>query len=254
MTGDDTVRVDGVSKRLGRTLALDDVSLTLGRGVVGVLGPNGAGKSTLLRLIATVTAPDRGRVAVGGLDAASRPGRVAIRRRLGYLPQEVVLAKGFSVVQLVDYVAILKEVTDRRQRRDAVEHAVHAVGLTDVSNRSIGTLSGGQRRRVALAAAIVGTPTLVVLDEPLAALDPDERDRITGVLQECGRTGTVIVSTHHPDEAAGFCDRLAVLATGRLVFDGTPNDLAARASGIGGDGSPHDGYRYVVATSTGAHP
>jgi ABC-2 type transport system ATP-binding protein len=230
MSAPPVIQLTSLTKRYGSTPAVDDLTWSGGRGVIGLLGPNGAGKSTLLRMLATVLAHDSGEVRVFGLDPAVAGERLAIRRRLGYLPQEAGLYRNFTAYDLVDYVAVLKEITDRPTRRDEVRRVLDDVGLADDMHRRIRTLSGGMQRRVALAAALLGHPDLVVLDEPSAGLDPDQRLRLRAVLSEVGRRGTVLLSTHQTDEVAAFCQRVLVVERGRLLFDGAPGDLAKRAA------------------------
>jgi ABC-2 type transport system ATP-binding protein len=224
------IELRSLTKRYGSTPAVDGLDWAGGRGVIGLLGPNGAGKSTLLRMLATVLTQDSGAIRVFGLDPAVADQRLAIRRRLGYLPQEAGLYRNFSAFDLVDYVAVLKEITDRAARREEVRRVLADVGLTDDMHRRIRSLSGGMQRRVALAAALIGHPDLVVLDEPSAGLDPDQRLRLRTALSDVGRRGTVLLSTHQTDEVAAFCQRVLVLDHGRLLFDGTPRDLASRAA------------------------
>lgn len=226
-----TIEVSGLCKRFERTTALDEVDLDLGPGVVGLLGPNGSGKSTLLRILGTVLAPDAGHVRLLGHDPTTSSGRLAVRRRLGYLPQEPGLYPGFTAFDLVDYVAVLKELTDRDRRREEVRRVLEAVGLTDVMHKKVRKLSGGTRHRVAIAAALLGAPPLLVLDEPGEGLDPEHRLQLRSVLSDAGRTGTVVVSTHQTTEVAALCREVVVLLRGRVRFTGTPAALAAQAEG-----------------------
>jgi ABC-2 type transport system ATP-binding protein len=222
----------GLTRRFGRHVAVDDLDLRIGEGgVVGLLGPNGSGKTTLLRMLATVLSPTEGRIEVFGLDPGRSDERTAIRRRLGYLPQDPVLYAGFTVFDVVDYVAVLKEMTDRAVRHDEVRRTLAAVGLTDAMHKRVRALSGGMRQRVALACALLGAPDLLILDEPASGLDPDQRLQLRSVLSAQGQTGTVLLSTHHTTEVAAFCQRVLVLLDGTIRFDGTPADLARLASG-----------------------
>jgi ABC-2 type transport system ATP-binding protein len=226
-----TVEATGLTKRFGRATAVDAVDLAVGRGVVGLLGPNGAGKTTLLRMLATVLAPDAGGLRLLGRDPAVAHERVEIRRRLGYLPQSPQLYGSFTPLELVDYVAILKEHTDRSWRRTECTRVLEAVGLADRMHRRIRTLSGGMRQRVALAAALVGDPELLLLDEPATGLDPEQRLELRSLLSSTARRGTVLLSTHNTAEVAALCQRVAVMREGRVWFLGTPAELVAVAEG-----------------------
>jgi ABC-2 type transport system ATP-binding protein len=228
MTG---VRVHEVTKAFGRTRALDGVTFSAGVGVTGLLGPNGAGKTTLLRMLATVLAPDGGRIQLLGRNPQDAADRLEIRRRLGYLPQEPGFHRGFTVFEFVDYVAILKELTDRRARHDEVRRVIDAVGLRDVAGRKIRALSGGMRRRVGVAQAILGEPELVVLDEPTAGLDPEQRLRFRDLVSRIGEGRTVLLSTHQTEDVTALCPHVVVVDRGRTVFDGTPAALTGTADG-----------------------
>jgi ABC-2 type transport system ATP-binding protein len=225
------VRVIDVTKSFGRTQALSGVTFSSGDGVTGLLGPNGAGKTTLLRMLATVLAPDGGTLRLLGRDPQDADDRLEIRRRLGYLPQEPGFHRGFTVFEFVDYVAILKELTDRRARHDEVRRVIDLVGLADVADRRIRALSGGMKRRVGVAQAVLGDPELVVLDEPTAGLDPEQRLRFRDLVSRIGEGRTVILSTHQTEDVAALCAHLVVVAGGRVVFDGTPGQLTATARG-----------------------
>lgn len=227
-----TISIQGVTKRFGSTVAVDAVDLDFGPGVTGLLGPNGAGKSTLMRMLATVASPDQGAISIFGHDPTNSGGRLAIRRRLGYQPQEPGFHQHFSCFQFVDYVAILKEWTDRRARHDEVRRVLGLVGLTDVSNRRISRLSGGMKRRLAIAQVLIGRPKLLILDEPTAGLDPEQRLRFREVLGAAAPDATVLLSTHQTDDVAALCGRVVVLLAGRVHFDGRPSELAARATGM----------------------
>jgi len=224
-----TVKLAGVEKRYGRTVALAGVSFDIAPGITGLLGPNGAGKTTLLRIVATVLAPDGGRLRVLGRDPGGAGERLEIRRRLGYMPQEPGFYRNFTAFEFVDYVAILKEMTDRRPRHAEVRRVLELVDLGAVMQRKIKTLSGGMRRRVALAQALLGEPELLVFDEPTAGLDPEQRLRFRQLLSHLAQDRTVVLSTHQTEDVAALCQRVVVMNEGTALFDGTVRDLAELA-------------------------
>ncbi|MEU4172304.1 ABC transporter ATP-binding protein [Streptomyces sp. NPDC026665] len=226
-----TVSASGLSLRFGGTLALDDVSLRLREGVTGLLGPNGAGKTTLLRVLATAVPADRGSFTVLGHDPSGTAGRLEVRRTLGYLPQTPGFHQDFSAFEFVDYVAILKELTDRGARHREVRRVLDSVGLSDVRGKRIKRLSGGMRQRVALAAALVGDPGFLVLDEPTVGLDPEQRMRFRELIAQAGEGRTVLLSTHQTEDVAMLCHRVIVMDAGRIRFEGTPAELTERAAG-----------------------
>lgn len=216
-----TVSASGLTLRFGGTLALDDVSVRLGEGVTGLLGPNGAGKTTLLRVLATAVPADRGSFTVLGHDPGTTAGRMDVRRSLGYLPQTPGFHQDFSAFEFVDYVAILKELTDRTARHREVRRVLEAVALSDVRGKRIKRLSGGMRQRVALAAALVGDPGFLVLDEPTVGLDPEQRMRFRELIAQAGEGRTVLLSTHQTEDVAMLCHQVIVMASGRVRFEGT---------------------------------
>ncbi|WP_439943399.1 ABC transporter ATP-binding protein [Streptomyces sp. BBFR115] len=226
-----TVSASGLSVRYGGTVALDDVGLRLEEGITALLGPNGAGKTTLLRVLATAVPADRGAFTVLGHDPGTVGGRLAVRRALGYLPQNPGFHPDFTAFAFVDYVAILKELTDRAARHREVRRVLEEVDLGDVRGRRIRRLSGGMRQRVALAAALVGDPRFLVLDEPTAGLDPEQRMRFRDLITRTGEGRTVLLSTHQTEDVAMLCHRVIVMAGGRVRFEGTPAELTARAAG-----------------------
>ncbi|MFE2066057.1 ABC transporter ATP-binding protein [Streptomyces sp. NPDC059467] len=226
-----TVSASGLSLRYGGTRALDDVSLRLSPGVTGLLGPNGAGKTTLLRVLATSVPADSGTFTVLGHDPGTSAGRQEARRRLGYLPQTPGFHPDFTAFEFVDYVAILKEMTDRAVRHREVRAVLDGVDLSDVRGKRVKKLSGGMRQRVALAAALIGDPGFLVLDEPTVGLDPEQRMRFRELIAQAGEGRTVLLSTHQTEDVAMLCHRVLVMAGGRILFDGTPAELTARAAG-----------------------
>ncbi len=231
MSSSPTVSLVGVGKGFGSTLALDHVDASFGPGVNGLLGPNGAGKTTMLRILATVIPADEGRLEVLGVDPTTGDGRLGVRRRLGYLPQEPGFHRQFSAFDFVDYVAILKEWGDRKTRHGEVRRVLGLVGLDSVMHKRIGQLSGGMRRRVGIAQALIGRPDLLVLDEPTAGLDPEQRLRFRELLGTEAAGATVLLSTHQTDDVAALCHNVVVLLSGQVRYTGPPAGLAAIAEG-----------------------
>ena len=227
------IELRGVSRRFRGTTVLDDLQLEVMPGVVGLLGPNGAGKTTLLRILATVLGADGGSVRILGRDPEDAAERTEIRRRLGYLPQELGYPRGFTAYRFVDYMAVLKEIEDPAVRRAEVRRVLEDVDLADRAAKSIRTLSGGQRRRVGLAQALLGSPELLVLDEPTTGLDPEQRVSLRTVLAERGRASTVIIATHQTEDVAALCEHVIVLDRGSVSFQGTVSALVAEAQGQG---------------------
>ncbi|MFJ2740300.1 ABC transporter ATP-binding protein [Streptomyces sp. NPDC087440] len=229
----------GLTVRHRRTVALDSVDLDFGPGVHGLLGPNGAGKTSLIRVLATVAAPTSGTVSLLGSDVAGHRERTAARSRLGYLPQEFGYYPGFTVREFVAYVAWLKEM-DAAVVAEAVERAVERVGLADRIDAKVKSLSGGMIRRVGIAQAIVNDPAVLLLDEPTAGLDPEQRVEFRALLREVGTASTVIVSTHLVEDVAAACTEVTLLEAGRIAYRGTPQELSAigdesHPDGDGGD-------------------
>ncbi|NJP93658.1 ABC transporter ATP-binding protein [Nonomuraea sp. FMUSA5-5] len=225
------IQINGLTKTYGGRPALDHLDLTLRTGVTGLLGPNGAGKTTLLRCLATTLAPDSGSVTAFGLDPASPSQRTALRRRLGYLPQDPGFYPHFTAFDLVDYVAILKELTDREHRHAEVRRVLAEVDLTGQARTKVRKLSGGMRQRLALAQALLGEPDLLILDEPTVGLDPEQRMSFRALVSRLGESQAVVLSTHQTEDVAALCERVIVLRGGRAVFDDTPGELARVADG-----------------------
>ncbi|MGQ4418516.1 ABC transporter ATP-binding protein [Streptomyces sp. SAS_269] len=230
-----SILVSGLRVRHRKNVALDGVDLDLGTGVHGLLGPNGAGKTSLIRVLATVARPSAGRMEILGQDTAGHRGRAAIRRRLGYLPQEFGYYPGFTVREFVAYVAWLKEMPAARVPA-AVADAVARVGLADRADAKIRTLSGGMVRRVGIAQAIVNEPSVLLLDEPTAGLDPEQRVEFRELLRELGASATVVVSTHLVEDVAAACTEVTLLDGGRIAYRGTPHSLTLMGETSGGPG------------------
>ncbi len=241
----------GVAKRYGRTTALHPTSLDLQPGVVGLLGPNGAGKTTVLRLLSTALAPTEGRITVAGFDVTgSHTDRIEARRRLGYCPQEVTFPRAMTVFGFVDYIAVLKEWRDTATRHAEVRRVLSLVDLDERTTVKVAKLSGGQRRRLAIAQSLVGAPDLLILDEPTTGLDPEQRASLRGILS--GLAGTVVLSTHQTEDVSALCDRVLVIDAGAIRFDGAVPDLLATAAGQVHLGpTPADGAIQTWKTGTG---
>jgi ABC-2 type transport system ATP-binding protein len=211
------------------TRALDDVSLEIPPGLYGLLGPNGAGKSTLMRCLATLQVPTAGTIRFGDIDVLADP--QALRTRLGYLPQDFGVYPRVSAYEMLDHLAVLKGLTSGPARRETVEALLQQVNLWDVRRKAIAGFSGGMRQRFGIAQALIGNPMLMIVDEPTAGLDPEERNRFNNLLAEIGESKVVILSTHIVDDVTDLCSRMAILVDGRVVSAGTPAALIAGLDG-----------------------
>ena len=241
------VEITGLTRRFGSVTAVAGVDLQAGPGVFGLLGPNGAGKTSLLRMMATAVRPSAGRLRLLGHDPGGYGPRREIRRRLGYLPQNPGYYPGFTVAEYVEYFALLKEVPPARVGA-AVATAIEAVELGDRKKARLRTLSGGMLRRAGIAQAIVNGPELLLLDEPTAGLDPQQRVSFRALLRDLGQRATVVVSTHLVEDVTTACAQVAVMDKGRIVFRGTPDGLIARGDGKDAGDTPIErGYSAVLA-------
>ncbi len=225
------VMIEDVSKRYGAHEALHGITLSLEQGMFGLLGPNGAGKTTLLRILATLLRPTSGRVVMGEFDLGRRVARKAVRACLGYLPQELGLYPDLTGRELLDYIGLLKRLHDRVARRRQIAALLDLVSLAGDADRKIKTYSGGMKRRLGIAQALLGNPQVLVIDEPTAGLDPEERIRLRMLLTRLAEDRIVILSTHVVEDISQTCERLAVLDQGALVFDGLTRQLIEAAAG-----------------------
>lgn len=242
----------------GGTQALTGIDLALPGGMTGLLGANGAGKTTLMRILTGTIRPSTGTITIGGHDLASTAGRSAVKRLLGYLPQELELYPDLTAREFLDYVALLKGIDDKTARRRQIDVLLERVALSQVAGRRVGGYSGGMKRRLGIAQALLGDPRLIIVDEPTAGLDPEERMRFRALLASLGENRTVILSTHILDDVAQTCGQVATLAAGRLVYHGPTVGLSEHATGrtylITTAGPPPVGDHAVVnaqATPTG---
>ncbi len=231
----------------GGVRAIDGIDFQIGKGTFGLLGPNGAGKTTLMRILVTLIQPTSGEVMIGEHRLSDAAGKQAVKKLLGYLPQELGLYPDLSAEEFVDYAAILKGLRDPVARRQRVAEMLEVVGLSGDRSRKLKTFSGGMKRRVGIAQAIVNDPQLIIVDEPTAGLDPEERIRFRNLLAQLGRDRTVLLSTHIVEDIAQTCQKVAVQVKGRIIFTGTPSQLAHQAEGSvwqieqqAGDPAPED--------------
>ncbi len=211
------------------TRALDGVSLTIARGMYGLLGPNGAGKSTLMRTIATLQTATSGAIRFGEIDVVAEPER--LRRTLGYLPQDFGVYPRISAYDMLDHLAVLKGIASPADRKATVETLLQQTNLWDVRKKALSGFSGGMRQRFGIAQALIGNPALIIVDEPTAGLDPEERNRFLNLLAEIGENVVVILSTHIVEDVSDLCPRMAVLVGGRIQLEGAPLELVRDTRG-----------------------
>ena len=218
------LRINNISKTYANGLkALDNVNLTIGKGMFGLLGPNGAGKSSLMRTIAGLQAPDNGEIFLGDLNALTQ--KEELRKVLGYLPQDFGFYPKVNAVELLNHIAILKGISNKSERKEIVEGLLHQTNLFEARKRNVSEYSGGMRQRFGIAQALLGNPKLIIVDEPTAGLDPMERNRFHNLLSEIGENTIVILSTHIVDDVKNLCNRVVVLTSGHIILDGTPKGV-----------------------------
>lgn len=211
------------------TRALDDVSLSIPKGMFGLLGPNGAGKSTLMRSIATLQTPTSGSIRFGDIDVIKDPEQ--LRRVLGYLPQDFGVYPRVSAYDMLDHMAVLKGISNGKDRKQTVEALLNQVNLWPVRGKALAGFSGGMRQRFGIAQALIGNPELIIVDEPTAGLDPEERNRFLNLLAEVGENVVIILSTHIVEDVTDLCPRMAVLAGGKIQLEGAPVELTHALEG-----------------------
>ncbi len=224
------LRISNLSKTYPNGVrALVDVSLDVPRGMFGLLGPNGAGKSTLMRTIATLQEADGGTISLNGIDVLGQ--KEEVRKLLGYLPQEFGIYPRVTAEVMLDHFALLKGLADSRERREVVHALLHQTNLWDVRKRRLGTFSGGMRQRFGIAQALLGNPRLIIVDEPTAGLDPQERNRFLNLLSEIGENVVVILSTHIVGDVSEVCSSMAIISQGRVLLTGQPRQVIAALEG-----------------------
>ena len=236
----------------GGVHALDGIDLTIPSGMYGLLGPNGAGKTTLMRILAGILRPGGGDIFIGEHDGNTEKGRTAIKRMLGYLPQDLGVYPDLTAREFLDYVSILKGLDDRRARQRRVDEMLEIVSLTQVANRKLKAFSGGMKRRIGIAQALLNDPRLLIVDEPTAGLDPEERIRFRNLLSELGGDRSVLLSTHIVEDVAQTCRNLAIMQNGHIIFEGTTLDLVGEARGkvwvVSTRGAKPQGNLTIVST------
>lgn len=246
------IAISGLTKRYGNVQALRGVDLEIGSGMFGLVGPNGAGKTSLMRILAGLLRPSSGTVTVAGHDITTGRGKQAVKEMLGYLPQELGFYPDLTAREFLDYIAILKGVSDGQARRRQIGELLERVRLTEVADRKIKGYSGGMKRRVGVAQALLGAPRLLIVDEPTAGLDPEERVRLRTLLSEVASRCTVILSTHIIEDISQSCRDLAVMKQGQVLFRGSPRDLITQARGhtwlVTTPGEPPEGEMALVSS------
>lgn len=223
------IKIHNLSKTYRKKVALDSIDLTIDKGLFGLLGPNGAGKTTLMRILATLLPTSSGTVEVNDYLLKKNPEH--IRKVIGYLPQYFQIYPQLTAIEFLDYVAVMKGIESKTERKQQIEELLHAVNLTDVGRRKVKTFSGGMRQRLGIAQALIGQPTVLIIDEPTAGLDPEERVRFRNLLARVSVDRTVILSTHIVADIETSCEQLAVLNHGRLAMTGEIESLRDYAKG-----------------------
>lgn len=209
--------------------ALNDINLTINKGMFGLLGPNGAGKSTLMRTVAALQDPDSGTIHLGDIDVINQ--KDELRKVLGYLPQDFGFYPKVSALMLLEHFAVLKGITNKKERREIVDALLQQTNLFEVRKRNVSEYSGGMRQRFGIAQALLGNPKLVIVDEPTAGLDPAERNRFHNLLSEIGEQVIVILSTHIVDDVKSLCNQMVVMNKGTILMEGTPKETVAAVQG-----------------------
>jgi ABC-2 type transport system ATP-binding protein len=230
LAADSMLEIQNLSKTYPNGVqALSDVSLSISNGMFGLLGPNGAGKSTLMRTIATLQAPDNGSIAFGDIDVLKDP--TALRGQLGYLPQDFGVYPRMSARAMLDHLAVLKGLSNKKERKRVVNELLEQTNLDKVAGKAVASYSGGMRQRFGIAQALLGDPQIIIVDEPTAGLDPEERNRFHNLLSEIGESVVVILSTHIVEDVSDLCPKMAIMSEGGIVAQGAPGELIRKIEG-----------------------
>lgn len=242
------IEIRNLSKTYNQHQALSSVNLRISTGIFGLLGPNGAGKSTLMRIMATLMKPSTGDVFIDSLSINAHPEKV--RRMIGYLPQHFHVYPQLTPIEILDYVGVMKGLTNKQERKKQILHWLHEVNLTSKANDKLKTFSHGMKQRVGIAQAFIGNPKLIVLDEPTVGLDPEERLRFRNLLSKEALNKSILLSTHVVTDIESSCYELAVLKKGELILDATVDQLKERACGKVWEGIVPPGYLENLAEDT----
>ncbi|HTX91338.1 MAG TPA: ABC transporter ATP-binding protein [Anaerolineales bacterium] len=247
------IGISQLTKTYGRNVqALRGVDLEIGSGMFGLVGPNGAGKTTLMRILAGLLRPTSGTVTVLGNDITTGRGKLAVKSVLGYIPQELGLYPDLTAMEFMEYVALLKGLTDKAERQKQLAETLEMVGLSEDARRKLRTFSGGMKRRVGIAQALLAHPQLLIVDEPTSGLDPEERVRLRNLLSEMAGRCTVILSTHIVEDISQSCNDMAVINLGKVLFRGSPRDLINNVRGkvwhVTTNGERPDGGAGIVSS------
>ena len=222
-----SLEIRGISKRYPNGVqALNNLSLSIGNNMFGLLGPNGAGKSTLMRTIATLQDPDSGQILLNGMDVVAN--KDAVRRQLGYLPQEFGVYPRISALDMLHHLAVMKGISKSSERKEIVDALLRQTNLWDARKKALSTYSGGMKQRFGIAQALLANPKLIIVDEPTAGLDPAERNRFLNLLSSLARDVIVILSTHIVDDVRELCPRMAIISNGEVVLEGAPDEALER--------------------------
>src|SRR6202020_113015 len=225
-----SLTITGLSKTYPNGVqTLKNISLTIGNNMFGLLGPNSAGKSTIMRTIATLQEPDCGTIVLDGINVLKE--KNAVRETLGYLPQEFGVYPKLSAVDMLQHLAVMKGITNSGERKEMVEALLQQTNLWEVRKKSLSTYSGGMKQRFGIAQALLANPRLIIVDEPTAGLDPAERNRFLNLLSSIGRDVIVILSTHIVDDVRELCPRMAIIASGEVLLEGSPSEALAALDG-----------------------